>query len=39
MHQSTQAEGTARWRSRLPALAAMLLGCTGWIMPLEDGTP
>lgn len=37
MHQSTQAEGTARWRSRLPALAAMLLGCTGWIMPLEGG--
>ncbi len=35
MHQSTQAEGTARRRSRLLALAAMLLGCTGWIMPLE----
>lgn len=37
MHQRTQAEGTARRRSRLPALAAMLLGCTGWIMPLEGG--
>ncbi|AQW32116.1 6-aminohexanoate hydrolase (plasmid) [blood disease bacterium A2-HR MARDI] len=35
MPQTAQAEGTARRRSRLPALAATLLCCTGLTMPLE----
>ncbi len=35
MPQTAQAEGTARRRSRLPALAATLLCCTELTMPLE----